>query len=88
MPSAGSLLDAVRAAYARIGDVEIVARDHPGDQMVLASLQSLRAHAEHLAWIIHRIAWGGWQGRHKPLVLCMIWLLRPDQSKPREFAPP
>lgn len=53
MPSADSLLDAVRSAYARIGDVEAVARDHPGDRMVMASLQSLKAHAEHLEhqWI-------------------------------------
>ena len=53
MPSADSLLDAVRSAYARIGDVEAVARNHPDDRMVMASLQSLQAHAEQLEeqWI-------------------------------------
>src|SRR5580700_8017882 len=29
----------------------------------------------------------GWRERHKPLDSCMIWLLRPDQPKPTEFAP-
>src|SRR5580700_4619616 len=29
----------------------------------------------------------GWRERHKPLNSCMIWLLRPDQPKPTEFAP-
>lgn len=69
MPSAGSLLDAVRAAYARIGDVEMVAQDHPGDQMVLASLQSLRAHAEHLEqqWVE--------ECRHRRVEVCRYKLL-------------
>ena len=29
----------------------------------------------------------GTAGRHKPLVSCMIWLLRPDQTEATEFAP-
>jgi hypothetical protein len=69
MPSDDSLLDAIRAAYARVGDIEMVARDHPGDQMVIASLQSLRAHAVHLEqqWIE--------ECRHRRVEVCRYKLL-------------
>lgn len=53
MPNIDSLLEAVRAAYARLSEVEAVAASHPGDRFVLTSVQSLKAHAEHLeaTWI-------------------------------------
>jgi hypothetical protein len=41
-------LEAVRSAYARLSEVEAVAASHPGDRFVLTSVQSLKAHAEHL----------------------------------------
>lgn len=48
MSSIDSLLDGIRAAYAQLGEAELVAANYPGDRSVLASVGSLKAHAEQL----------------------------------------
>jgi hypothetical protein len=48
MRSIDSLLDGIRAAYARIAEVETAPTQHPGDRFVLTSLESLKAHAGQL----------------------------------------
>src|SRR5271170_7058287 len=41
-----------------------------------------------LAGIIHHVGCRGWRERYKSLVSCMIWLLKPDQTKQRSSRPP
>src|SRR5271156_3338726 len=50
--------------------------------------EAYRDLALSLAGIIHHVGCRGWRERYKSLVSCMIWLLKPDQTKQRSSRPP